>query len=212
MKKLILIGGGGHCKVVMEALSLCREFTVAGIVDKKEKVGKKVSGVLIIGEDGLLEEYFKKRIRHCLVTVGSIACMDLRIKLFNRAKRIGFSLPSIVHPRAIVSKSASIGEGSYIGAGAVINPGVMIGDNCIINTGSIVEHDCVIAAHVHIAPGVAMSGGVRIGEGTHIGTGSSVKQYVNIGKNVVVGVGSVVVGDIADNLVVCGNPCRVMKK
>jgi len=212
MKKIILVGGGGHCKVVIDTLRLDKKFVITGIVDKKEKVGSKVIGVPIIGKDTCLPRYLKKGVKYCFVAVGSIGSMDLRIKLFNLVKRIGFIIPSVAHPSAIISKYAEIGEGSFIGAKAIINPGAKIGNNCIINSGSIIEHDCIIGNHVHIAPGVVMSGSVHIKEAAHIGTGSVLKQCVTIGRNTVVGIGSVVVDDIADNIVACGNPCRRILK
>lgn len=212
MKRVILVGGGGHCKVVIDALRLDKKFAIVGIVDKKEKIESKVFGVPIIGEDTCLPMYLKNGVRYCFVAVGSIGSMDLRIKLFNSAKRIGFIFPLVVHPSAVISNYAEIGEGSFIGARAIVNPGAKIGNNCIINSGAIIEHDCIIDNHVHIAPGVVMSGGVHIKEASHIGTGSTLKHGVTVGRNTVVGIGSVVVDDIADNIVACGNPCRRIRK
>jgi len=212
MKKIILIGGGGHCKVVIDAILLKKEFEIVGIIDLKEKVGKKVLGIPIIGVDNDLEKYFQMKIKACFITVGTIGDASLRIKLFNKARKIGFRFFNVIHPNSTVSKFARLGEGNYIAALAVINAGTIVGDNCIINTGAVIEHDCFIDDFVHIAPGAMVSGGTTIGKCTHIGVGSSVVQSVKIGRNSIIGAGSVVVDNIPDHVVAYGNPCRVVSQ
>lgn len=212
MQELILLGGGGHCKVVIDTLLLEGEYKVVGITDLQEKIGKKVAGVPIIGTDSALEDYYKRGVSFSFITAGSIGIPSLRITLFNLAKKIGFEFPNIVHPNATISKFAKIGKGNYIAPGVIINSGANIGNNCIINTGAVIDHDCEIGDFVHIAPGVVMSGGVEIGKYSHIGTGSSIVQNLKIGKNTIVGAGSVVVKDIGDNIVAYGNPCKKRRK
>jgi len=212
VKKIILVGGGGHCKVVIDALLQQDKYDIVGIIDLQERVGNKISGIPIIGADSELENYYKKGIRFSLITTGSIGNPNLRIKLFNLAKKIGFEFPNVVHPNATVSKSAEIGKGNYIAPGVIINSGSIVGNNCIINTGALIDHDCRIGDFVHIAPGVVVSGGVDIGKYSHIGTGSSIIQNLKIGKNTIIGAGSVVVKDIGDNIVAYGNPCKKRKK
>lgn len=211
MKKIILIGGGGHCKVVIEAILLAKVYKIAGILDLKEKMGEKVLNVPIIGSDKDLEGYYKNGIKNCFITVGSVGKPDLRVKLFHLADNIGFDIPNILHPNSMISRSAKLGRGNYISAGVIINSGVVIGDNCIINTGTIIEHDCCIGDFVHVAPGVTMSGGVTVGRYSHIGTGSSIAQYLKIGSNTIIGSGSVVVKDVKDNIVAYGKHCRVVR-
>ncbi|WP_233879571.1 acetyltransferase [Virgibacillus halodenitrificans] len=211
MEDLVLIGGGGHCKSVIDSLNDMCEFNIIGILDTKENVGKMINGIKIIAEDKELEEYFKRGVKNAFVTVGGVGDNSLRIKLYQLTKKIGYQFPTIIDPTAIVSKTAKIGEGTFIGKGSIINTDVTIGSNCIINTGTIIEHDSKIEANCHIAPGTTLSGAVRIGENSHVGTNSTVIQNISIGSNTVIGAGSVVVEDIDSNEKAFGNPCRAVK-
>ena len=212
MKKIILIGGGGHCKVVIESILSQKHYSIAGIIDLQKKAGKKTLGVPVIGEDSELSSFFKKGIRNCFIALGSAGKPGLRIKLYGLGKKIGFKFPNIIHPAANLSAFAILGEGNYVGPLAVINAGARLGNNCIINTASIVEHDCLISDFVHLAPAVALSGGVSVGAGTHVGIGSVVIQNVKIGKNSIIGAGSIVTGDIESNVIAFGNPAKKIRK
>ena len=209
-KKLILIGGGGHCKVVISILKKLRNFEIVGIVDNY-KVESSIEGIKIIGIDNDLEDFFKSGIKNALITVGSIKNNSKRYKLFTLAKNIGYKFPIIVSPDAIVDSSVSIGEGTVIMPGCIINISTSFGKNCIVNSGAIVEHDCKIRDHCHLAPGVHISGSVEIDELSFIGIGSTIIQGVKVGKNVTIGAGSVIIKDIPDNAVVVGNPGKVIK-
>ncbi len=208
MEKIILVGGGGHCKVIIDALKAMKKFKCAGIVDPALKVGSKVSGVAVIGSDKDLAGFFKKGIKNCFISVGSVDSCAVRLKIFRAVSEIGFNFPNIIHPKSVISSSVVIGTGNYIAPGAIINAGAKVGNQCIINTGAVVEHDCVIGDFAHIGPGANLSGGVLIGECSHIGNGASVKHLVKIGSDCVIGTGSAVVGDIPDRQVAFGNPCR----
>ncbi len=207
-ERIILIGGGGHCKVVVSILRELNKFEIIGISDVPEKLGERVLDVPIKFTDGELRKIFDSGVRYAFITVGSVGNPRKRIELFQKAKSIGFELPVIISKNAVVSSDAKIGEGTVIMPGVIINPGVRIGKNAIVNTGAIIEHDAFIDDHVHIAPGVTLSGNVRIGCCSHIGTGASVIQEVQIGNNVIVGAGAVVVKDIPDNVVAKGVPAR----
>jgi UDP-perosamine 4-acetyltransferase len=208
-KKLILIGGGGHCKVVISILKKLKIFEIVGIVDNY-KVESSIEGIKIIGIDNDLEDFFKRGIKNALITVGSIKNNSKRYKLFTLAKKIGYKFPIIVSPDAIVDSSVSIGEGTVIMPGSIINIDSSIGENCIINTGAIIEHDCKIGDHCHIAPGVHISGAVNIGELSFMGIGATIIQGITIGKNVTIGAGSVVINDIPDNVIAVGNPAKLI--
>ena len=209
-KKIILIGGGGHCKVVISIIKKLDNFEIAGIVDNY-KAGSLISGIKIIGTDDDLKDIYKSGIHCALITVGSTKDNAKRYALFNMAKEIGYKFPVIISPKAIVDKNVKIYEGTVIMPGSIINIDSSIGKNCIINTGAIIEHDCKIGNHCHIAPGVHISGAVNIGELSFIGVGATIIQGIKIGKNVTVGAGSMVIKDIPDNVIAVGNPAKIIK-
>lgn len=208
-KKIVLIGGGGHCKSVIDTITNNGEYEIIGITDTENRMGDLVCGISIIGTDDMLQELFDTGINNAFITLGSIGSTDLREKLYDKAKKIGFTFPSIVDKSAVLSKTCEVGEGSFIGKGVILNVAVKIGRNCIINTGSIIEHDCVINDYVHIAPGCVLSGHVVIGRSSHIGTNTTIIQELTIGNHVLVGAGSVVVRSLKDNLKAYGNPCKI---
>lgn len=207
-EKIILIGGGGHAKSVIESINSMEKFEIIGILDKKDKVGSYIYDIEVIGVDGDLENYYKQGIKNIFITLGSIGNPIIRRKLYDYAKKIGFKFPNIIDKNSIISPKTLLGEGIFIGKGVIVNCDVNIGNNCIINTGCIIEHDCKIGDFVHIAPGSTLSGGVIIGENSHIGTNSTVIQYKKVGSNTVIGAGSVVIKDIDNNVKAYGNPCK----
>jgi len=210
-KRIALIGGGGHCKVVISILKKLDNFEIAGIVDNYE-VETLINGIKVIGTDDDLKNIYKSGVHYALVTVGSVKDNTKRCRLFNMAREFGYKFPVITSPEAIVDKSVMVDEGTVIMSGCVINIDSFIGENCIINTGVIIEHDCKIENHCHIAPGVHISGEVNIGELSFLGIGATIIQGIKIGKNVTVGAGSVVIKDIPDNVIAVGNPAKIIKK
>lgn len=210
-KRILLIGGGGHCKSVLDSLLNLNEYVEIGIIDKMENIGYLIMGIPILGCDDDLYNLYNEGYHYAFVTVGSIGKPSLRIKLFNMLSEIGFELPNIIDSSSKVSKHAEITQGVFIGKQAIVNAGVVIHKGAIINSGSIVEHDCKIGAFVHVAPGVVLGGEVTIGDYSHIGSNATVKQQVCIGSNSVIGMGSIVIKDIKDNIMAYGNPCRKVK-
>lgn len=208
-KKILLIGGGGHCNSVLDSLLDSQEFSQIGIIDIKENIGKDIMGVSIIGCDDDIPYFFRQGYEYAFVTLGDK--LKLKISLFNLLEKTGFIIPNIIDPSAVVSRNAFIDKGVFIGKHAVINAGAVIKKGVIINTGAIVEHDCVIEEFVHIAPGAVLCGGVQVGRFTHIGANSTVKQQLKIGDNCIIGMGSVVVKNIGDRVVAYGVPCREVK-
>ncbi|WP_026889828.1 acetyltransferase [Clostridium beijerinckii] len=205
MERIILVGGGGHCKSIIDSLNGLKQFEIVGIVDKKisENMGL---GIDVIGNDENLGELYKSGIKNAFICVGSVGNPCIRVKLYNILKNIGYNFPKIIDKTAIVSESALINDGVFVGKGAIINAKVTIEKQCIINSGTIVEHDCNISEFVHLAPGVTLSGGVSIGKRTHVGTNSTIIQNVTIGNDVIVGAGSVIIKDIKNGFKVYGNP------
>jgi len=209
--KLLLIGAGGHCKVIIDLLMKSKEYDVGGIIDLKERIGDNISGVRVVGTDLDLLKFYKKGIKYCFISIGSVGESNLRAKLYGLARKTGFIFPTLVHPSALISSQAIIGYGNYIAPGAVINAGAQLGNNCIINTGAIIEHDCKLGDFVHLSPGSVLSGGVKIGDYSHIGAGSIVIQGLIIGARVMVGAGSVVTKNIRSSVIAYGNPCKERK-
>lgn len=202
-KKIVLVGGGGHAKVVIDAIRCKGEYDIYGIVDPKLKAGDKILGVRIIGTDDELPDlFYKKKIKYAFIGIGSLGderTIGVRKKVAENLEKLKFKMPVIMHPKAIVAKDVKIGEGTFIAAGSIINPGTKIGKNVIVNTGASVDHDCEIGNFAHIAPGVTLSGNVKVGDETHMGTGASIIQNITIGKNCFIKAGAIIKNNLQDN-------------
>lgn len=210
-KKILLIGGGGHCKSVLDTILELDDYCEIGIIDTEEHVGETLLGVPIIGTDDDLKDLFKKGYTEAFITVGSIGKPILRINLYNYLKKVGFNIPIIIDPSAIVSRFSVIAEGVFIGKKSIINAGSEINCCAIINSGSVVEHDCKIGSFAHLASGTVLGGEVVIGENTHIGSNSTIRNHVEIGNDSIVGMGSVVLRDVPNETVAYGNPCKEVR-
>lgn len=204
---VIILGGGGHAKVLIEALR-ASSVAILGITDPDPaKVNAVIMSIAVLGDDAALTRHDPGQVR--LVNgLGSVNVPRARTALFERCKNQGYSFAAVVHPAAVVASDALLGEGAQVMAGAVIQPGCRIGRNTIINTHATVDHDCLIGDHVHLAPGVILSGGVRVGDRVHVGTGTSILQGVQIGPDSLIGAGSLVLEDIAAGAKVVGRPAR----
>jgi sugar O-acyltransferase (sialic acid O-acetyltransferase NeuD family) len=191
MKDIILIGGGGHCKSVIDVIEQEGTFQIAGIIDKPELLGTDILGYLVIGTDSDLDSLVKKY-KYAMITVGQIQSPLIRMKLFDLAIKSGFILPTIISPYAYVSQYASIGDGVIVMHNALINVKVTIGDNCIINSKALIEHDSHIMDNCHISTNVTVNGGVAIESECFIGSGAIVREAITIKKNSFIKAGSVV--------------------
>lgn len=191
MKKIILIGGGGHCKSAIDVIEQEGKYKIAGIVDKKNLLGSKVLGYPVIGTDIDINR-LAKNYQNALITLGFIKNPTLRIKLFNLVKKAGFKLPSIVSPRAYISRHSKIGVGTILMHNVIVNANSVIGDNCIINSKALIEHDCLISSHSHISTNVVINGGVKVGAKCFIGSSVTSKNNIEIKKNSFVKAGSIV--------------------
>lgn len=178
-EKIVLIGGGGHCKAVIDVIESANQYEIVGIIDKAELVGNKILDYEIIGSDDDLPTIFQTCQNAC-ITIGHIKSNELRKKLFNLTKEIGFNLPIITSNLAYISKHATIEEGTVIMHQALINSGASIGVNCIINTKALIEHDCKIESHSHISTGTIINGGCVVKEDSFIGSNSVSKEYITI--------------------------------
>jgi len=174
-QQILLVGGGGHCKSVIDVIEQEGKFSIAGIIDKKELIGTKVLGYEVIGCDDDLESLFQQY-QIALVTVGHVYSNEVRLKLYKHLKKIGYSLPSVVSPFAYVSKHASVGEGSIVMHHSLVNAHANIGYNCIINTKALVEHDAVICEHCHISTAAVVNGNTRVEANSFLGSNSVTKE------------------------------------
>jgi len=178
-EKIVLIGGGGHCRSIIDVIEQTNKYEIIGIVDIKENIGKKVLDYEIIACDDDLETIFLS-CKNAVITVGQIKSNKIRIKIYDKLKQIGFNLPVIISPLAYVSKHSVIKEGTVIMHHALINANVKIGKNCIINTKALIEHDSIIEDNCHISTSSVINGGVTVKENSFFGSNATSKQSIEI--------------------------------
>ncbi|NND91752.1 MAG: NeuD/PglB/VioB family sugar acetyltransferase [Granulosicoccus sp.] len=204
---VVILGAGGHAKSVIEALQAHQNYRIHGFtVAASDSETGSILGYPILGDDDRLPGLLAEGISHFILGVGSTGLGFPRKRLYGCACQLGMTPVSVVHPRAVVSRYASVSSGSVVLAGAILGAECTIGQNVIVNHGAIVEHDCVIGDHVHIASGACVAGSVKIGAGAHIGAGATVIQGVTIGDRAVVAAGAVVVRDVVAGSTVLGVP------
>lgn len=206
MRRLLIIGAGGHGRVVADT---AREMgvwdNIAFLDDNQEG---NVLDWPVLGKIELAAELLKE-FDDLAVALGD---NSKRLEMLYYYAGLGYRLPVIKHPTAFISKSASIGAGTVAFAQTAVNAGTKVGTGCIINTGATVDHDCVLGDGVHLSPGVHLGGEVRIGRNSWLGVGASVINRVSIGENVIVGAGSVIIKTVENNVTVVGVPGRVVKR
>lgn len=201
-KRVIIIGAGGHSKVVADIVRALGDIVV-GFLDDSFDGEREFYGSKIIGNVDSYSVYAKD----CQFVI-AIGNNSVRDKISNK---LNCQWYTGIHPSAIISKSASVGNGTVIMPNAVVNADAKIGEHVIINTGSIVEHDCVVGNYTHIAPKSVVCGASHIGSYVWLGTGSTVSNLVHICDNVLLGAGGVVVKDICESGTYVGVPARKIK-
>lgn len=207
-KHYIIIGSGGHARVLLDTMRCLGLPATACSDTNAERVGQTLNGVPIIAETDLAKQY-PPETTLLINSIGGVKDMAPRRRVYEAFKKSGYRFLTLIHPTAFVAGDAIIGEGAQIMAGAIVITGSQVGENTIINTRASVDHDCVLGAHCHIAPGSTLSGSVRVGDGTLIGTGASVIQGITLGEHCVVGAGAAVVRDIPAGRTATGVPARV---
>jgi acetyltransferase EpsM len=213
-RALVVIGGGEHARVVVEAAAAGAGWEPTGFTEVEDPVDRPrpaVDGRALpcLGTDEACAaalEAMDAAARPWLVLGfgGPAAAREEAARVFGPEARWA----TVIHPAAWVSPSATLGAGVVVLAAAVVNAGAVLGDHAIVNSGAVVEHDVHVGRHAHVAPGATIGGGATIGAGAFVGLGASVRDHVRIGDGATVGMGAAVVGDVRDDTVVVGVPAR----
>ncbi|WP_028043145.1 acetyltransferase [Candidatus Stoquefichus massiliensis] len=208
IKKMIIIGAGGHGKVVAD-IAKKNQYEVIGFIDDNEN--KKKNGKYdVIGTIKDIDMYLnsdddKYSNLYFFVAIGN---NQMREEISKLLMKKGIIQPTLIHPSAVIDDSVSIGEGTVVMANVVINADTNVGSACIINTSSSVDHDCIIEDYVHISPGVHIAGTVKVGKRTWIGIGTSIINNISLNEYVIIGAGSSVIKDIDDKGIYFGIPAK----
>ena len=201
--RLLILGAGGHGHAVADLAVECG-WSVVGFTDRAAAAGRPE----ILGHDDEVAAVIRSyQIDGATVGVGNTA-LGRRADLFLYLKSLGIGIPTLLHPRAVASRSCQVGEGTVVFAGSVLGAGVEVGDNAVLYSGVLVEHDCRIGDHAYLSPGVILSGSVLVEVGAFLGSGAVVLPGLTVGKGAAVGAGAVVTADVAAGQTVVGAPAR----
>jgi sugar O-acyltransferase (sialic acid O-acetyltransferase NeuD family) len=205
---LLIIGAGGHGKVVADAARQQGKWARLAFLDDNPRLAGPILGLPLLGGSqaaaGLRREY-----ADVVVAIGNA---DRRLGLIEELGRQGFELPVIQHPSASISPFATLQEGCVVFAQSAINADTVLGRGCIVNTGATVDHDCILADGVHVSPGAHLAGGVRVGRSSWIGIGACVRENIVVGDGVTVAAGAAVIADIENKLTVAGVPAAAIPR
>lgn len=205
MKRLAILGAGGHGRVVADAAIVSGYTDVVFFDDRWPEISKNGIWPVVGTSDDLLREW--KGTGEVIIGIGD---NKTRLDFQSRVAARSLAVASVRHPAAVVSSTATVGTGTVVFAGTVINPFVVIGAACIVNTGATVDHDCELSDGVHVGPGAHLGGNVRVGEGAWIGIGAAIREAVEIGEYSIVGAGAAVVRDVEAGSTVAGVPARAL--
>ncbi len=202
---IVILGAGGHAKVVIDAVEKQGVYKVVSLLDDNPNLlNREVYGYRVIND---LVEAGKQGCTSYVIAIGD---NKVRQKVREKMRETSFGLTQpIIHPSAQLARGVKIGDGTILMAGTIVNSDSTIADNVIVNTNVTIDHDCNIEHGVHIAPSSTLCGGVSIGSGTLIGAGSTIHPGVKVGPNVIVGAGSTVLADVPDNVTVFGTPAEI---
>ncbi|WP_100644222.1 acetyltransferase [Alteromonas facilis] len=204
--KLFIIGAGGHAKVVADCAELLGYDDIAMLDDHFPDINT-CGRWPVVGKLAYLNDLDKSKVE-CFVAIGN---NPVRATICQTLLDDGWSIPTLIHPTAVIARDTEIGVGTLVLANVVVNSFSSVGKGCILNTACSVDHDCTIGNFVHIAPGTRLAGGVSVGDTSFIGIGCAVIQQVTIGVGVTIGAGSTVLKDITDNVVAVGSPAVIKK-
>jgi len=203
-KKILLVGGGAHCKSCIEVIESTDKFEIVGIIEQEERIGESILGYKVIGCDDDLEK-FREQYLYVHISIGDL---KIRKKLIKKVKELKFELPIILANSAIISKYSKIGNGTIIMHHSVLNSDSKIGSNCIINTKALIEHDGLIGNNCHISTGAIVNGSSIIGNDCFIGSHATVNDKLTIVDECIIGSGTTIYKSIEEKGVYYGNPIK----
>lgn len=181
MRKIILIGAGGHAASCIDVIQQEKKFKILGLVDNNKKIGSKFMGFKILGRDNDLIK-LKKITKYAFVAIGQVSTNPFRKKIFLNLKKLGFDIPKIISPHSYVSKNAKVGKGSIVHHGVIINALANIGNNCIINSKALIEHRVKVGYHTHVSTGCIINGDTTIEPECFLGSRSVIRHSTRIKK------------------------------
>jgi len=199
---VLVYGGGGHGKMVIDLLRLLPAYRIEGVVDDGLEAGSQVLGVPVLGGSGCLEALLHKGVRLAVNAVGGIGNIQSRVAVFERLAQAGMTCPILVHPTAFVEASAALDEGVQVFHHAYVGSAARVGFGTIVNTGVVVAHDCQIGICANLSPGALLAGGVQVGDYALVGMGVTVNLEVKIGARARLGNGATIKRDVPDGAVV----------
>ena len=198
---IVVVGAGGHGKVVCDALRTMGE-RIAGFCDDRKTTTDLVLGLPVLGDTAWLEAAPTR------IALG-IGDNARRRAVAERLEAAGCTLVAVIHADSTIAPSATIAAGAVIMARAVVNPDAAVHRGAIVNTGAIIEHDCIVGAYAHLSPASALGGGARVGALAHVGLGAVVLPRIDVGARSIVGAGAVVNRPVPEDVVVRGVPARI---
>ena len=206
---LVIIGAGGHGRVVLDILQASAKHRVVGFLDADPALaGTEINGIAVLGPINQVSRLRQQRIKSSIVAIG-----DNRVRVSYAAllAEHGLELITAIHPSATIARSARIGQNTVVAAGAVVAASASVADSVILNTSCVVDHECEIEAGAHICPGALLAGRVRVGSGAFIGLGAKVLPCLSIGAGAIIGAGAVVLQDVPEGSTAVGVPARILQ-
>ena len=197
MEDILLIGSGGHARSVVDAIEAQKKYRIIGFSDRSGNSSADYRRYGIVCNDEELGSIYEKGVKYAFVTIGFMGNSDVRNRLYKRLKAIGFEIPLIIDPSAVIASDVQIGEGTFVGKRAVINSNAVLGKMCIVNTGAIIEHDCNIGDFTHIAVGAVLCGQCNVGSNSFVGANATIIQSRTVGDGSIIGAGCVIKKNIA---------------
>lgn len=202
MEDIILLGLGGHAHSVVDSIEQAGQYHIVGFLDTEEMQGRYFRNYGVLDTDAALEKYYAHGIRNAFITIGFLGRGNVRNRLYQQLKKIGYTVPNIIDNSAIIALDVRLEDGIFIGKKAVVNANAHIQKMCIVNTGAIIEHDCHVGEFSHMAVSSVLCGDVSVGKETFIGANATVIQGRKIGSNCIVGAGTTIRKNIENGEVI----------